>query len=49
MEVRFDETEDIAEAMRERASSTKQGFDPLPKVPPFHFNDNSTLKPIYDT
>jgi len=47
MEVMFDETEDIAQAMRERASSTKQGFDPLPKAPPFHFNDNSTLEPIY--
>lgn len=48
VEVRFDETEDIAEAMRERASSTKQGFDPLPKTPPFHFNDNSHLEPIYE-
>jgi hypothetical protein len=46
-EVRFDEVEDVASALRERASSTKQGFDPLPSTPPFHFNDNSRLEPIY--
>jgi len=34
--------------MRERVSSTQNGFDPLPKAPPFHFRDSSTLEPIYE-
>jgi len=33
--------------MRERVSSTQNGFDPLPKAPPFHFRDSSTLEPIW--
>jgi len=48
VEVRFGDDEEIAQTMREAANSTKQGFDPLPKVPPFHYNDTSTLEPIYE-
>lgn len=47
-EVYFSDEENIAEAMRERVSSTQNGFDPLPKAPPFHFRDSSTLEPIYE-
>lgn len=27
----------------------REGFDPLPRTPPYHFNDTTTLKPVYDT
>jgi len=47
-EVYFSNEENIADAMRERVSSTQNGFDPLPKAPPFHFRDSSTLEPIYE-
>jgi hypothetical protein len=26
---------------------SRKGFDPLPRTPPFHFNDTTTLEPIY--
>jgi len=47
VEVRFDEVDDIAEEVRSHVSHTEQGFDPLPQVPPFHFNDTTTLEPIW--
>jgi len=31
-----------------RAEFLHKGFDPLPATPPFHFNDSSTLEPIYE-
>jgi hypothetical protein len=30
-----------------RSEFLQQGFNPLPTTPPFHFNDTSTLEPIY--
>ena len=38
---------DMAETLRETANSQRKGFDPLPRTPPFHFNDTTTLEPIY--
>jgi hypothetical protein len=26
----------------------RKGFDPLPRTPPYHFNDTTTLEPIYN-
>jgi hypothetical protein len=39
---------DITETLRERASAERKGFDPLPRTPPFHFNDTTTLEPLYE-
>ena len=38
---------DMGEKLRDRVSGTQQGFDPLPRTPPFHYNDTTTLEPIY--
>ncbi len=38
---------DMAETLRQKAGSQQKGFDPLPRTPPFHFNDTTTLEPIY--
>jgi hypothetical protein len=46
VEVWFGEDEDIAERLRQSAQHTRQGFDPLPTTPPFHYNDTSTIEPI---
>lgn len=35
----------IAEQAEE--SALRKGFDPLPRTPPYHFHDTSTLEPIY--
>lgn len=47
-EVRFDEIEDVKEAYPGVSSQTHNGFEPLPKTPPFHYNDTTTLEPIYE-
>jgi hypothetical protein len=47
-EAYFDEgeiDEQIAEQADDRA--LQEGFDPLPRTPPYHFNDTTTLEPIY--
>lgn len=45
-EVMFDET-DVQEALlAEAGDHANQGFDPLPRAPPYHFNDTTTLEPI---
>jgi hypothetical protein len=31
-----------------RSEFLQKGFDPLPTTPPFHFNDTTTLEPIYE-
>lgn len=31
-----------------REEFLQKGFDPLPATPPFHFNDTTTLEPIYE-
>lgn len=31
-----------------RADSLREGFDPLPRTPPYHFNDTTTLEPVYE-
>jgi hypothetical protein len=31
------------------ADVLRMGFDPLPRTPPYHFNDTTTLQPIYST
>jgi hypothetical protein len=46
-EVLFDEVDDVKEAYPGVSSQTHSGFEPLPRVPPFHFNDTTTLEPIY--
>jgi hypothetical protein len=44
----FDESESLRESVEGRlATSPKQGFDPLPTTPPYHFNDTTTIEPIW--
>jgi hypothetical protein len=44
----FDEGEVSEQIAEQTDSSTMQkGFDPLPRTPPYHFNDTTTLQPIY--
>jgi hypothetical protein len=47
-EVRFDEVEDVKEGYPGVSNETQKGFDPLPRAPPYHFNDTSSLEPIYE-
>lgn len=47
-EVMFEEDEDVAAVLRDKSEGTQQGFDPLPRTPPFHYNDTTTLEPIYE-
>lgn len=35
----------LAEGVREDA--LREGFNPLPRTPPYHFNDTTTLEPVY--
>ena len=45
----FDEGEiDNQIAEQTDSSALNNGFDPLPRTPPYHFNDKTTLKPIYN-
>jgi hypothetical protein len=47
-EIYFDESESLRESVEGRlATSPKQGFDPLPTTPPYHFNDTTTIEPIW--
>ena len=47
-EIYFDESESLRESAEGRlATSPKQGFDPLPTTPPYHFNDTTTIEPIW--
>jgi hypothetical protein len=47
-EVLFDQTGDIRDALLSGVESNpRKGFRPLPRTPPFHFNDSTTLEPIY--
>ena len=49
VEVYFDDTEDLRETVESHLSSQPQkGFDPLPRVPPYHFGDTTTLEPLYE-
>jgi len=34
-------------ASQVRADALREGFDPLPRTPPYHFNDTTTLEPVY--
>jgi hypothetical protein len=44
----FDDDTDATELMNDVAGDVAvKGFDPLPLVPPYHFNDTSELVPIY--
>ena len=48
VEVMFDDDTDATELMNDVAGDVAvKGFDPLPLVPPYHFNDTSELVPIY--
>jgi len=47
-EIYFGESESLRESVEGRlATSPKQGFDPLPTTPPYHFNDTTTIEPIW--
>lgn len=47
-EVYFDKTENLrSELLSGVEDKTHNGFDPLPTTPPYHFNDTTTLEPIY--
>lgn len=46
-EVLFDEVDDVKEAYPGVSNEAHKGFDPLPRVPPFHFNDTTSLEPIF--
>lgn len=47
-EIYFDESESLRESVEGRlATSPKRGFDPLPTTPPYHFNDTTTIEPIW--
>jgi len=47
-EIYFDESESLRESVEGRlATSPNQGFDPLPTTPPYHFNDTTTIEPIW--
>jgi len=46
-EVYFDSDSNAIDVLREVATDTHKGFDPLPLTPPYHFNDTTTLEPIY--
>jgi hypothetical protein len=48
-EVYFDGEQNAVDVIRDAAVGTHRGFDPLPLTPPYHFNDTTTLEPIYDT
>jgi hypothetical protein len=30
-----------------RSDALREGFNPLPRTPPYHFNDTTTLEPVY--
>lgn len=47
-EARFDDGDIQEQWMSQtRDEFLQKGFDPLPPSPPFHFNDTTTLEPIY--
>jgi len=46
-EVYFESESNPIDVLREAAVGTHKGFDPLPLTPPYHFNDTTTLEPIY--
>jgi hypothetical protein len=48
-EVYFDSDESIEDQLmsQTREEFLHKGFDPLPVTPPYHFNDTSTIEPIY--
>lgn len=48
-EAYFNEGESVDEQLASQAdrNAMRDGFEPLPRVPPYHFNDTTTLEPIY--
>lgn len=48
-EALFENQGEIDEQLAEQVDddTLQQGFNPLPKVPPYHFNDTTTIEPIY--
>jgi hypothetical protein len=48
-EAYFDRDETVGEQLAQQVASESldAGFDPLPQTPPYHFNDTTTLEPIY--
>ena len=46
----FDRENDIVTQLTEQVNTShlREGFDPLPRTPPYHFGDTTTLEPIYD-
>lgn len=45
-EVLFDDVDDVKDGFPNVDNEAQKGFDPLPRTPPFHFNDTTTLEPI---
>jgi len=49
VEIYFDESESLRESVESKLSTEpKQGFNPLPTTPPYHFNDTTTITPIWE-
>lgn len=48
-EAYFDRDKTVGEQLAQEVASESldDGFDPLPQTPPYHFNDTTTLEPIY--
>jgi hypothetical protein len=48
-EAYFDRDETVGEQLAQHIpdGALDTGFDPLPQTPPYHFNDTTTLEPIY--
>jgi hypothetical protein len=48
-EIYFDEEKSMKEQLMDytREEFLHKGFDPLPRVPPYHFGDTTSLEPLY--